>query len=274
MDIRPHQSSISSVVYLKLNVSNTHKSASSEAIWQLLDRWLPNASWPSSSCRHTKKRNCFSLILFSIAIQLFVLCAVVTILLYDLFKYEYLVLIAAFSNAFIFFCFMLAERINRRLYKNVQSIVGIYTLSERYQLSENVRTCGIMKRVLIMSFMLNIICQVAVFIDIISTNIFVRQFAAVAFNFTILFYGIAFVTIPMSRVDPWKRKCVRLMRHFRSHFTCAFLNTVYPTRTIEQSRPVLLTLIEGDRMNFTVKEGTDVYFRTLAKQWEEPTITT
>ncbi|KAI6198538.1 Sre G protein-coupled chemoreceptor [Aphelenchoides besseyi] len=176
-----------------------------------------------------------------------------------LLPFECVVLGTTFLNWTIFASFMYVEKINYRWYKNAQNInVGLYTLSERFQLSENVRTSRVLKETMVLCCTLNSVCQVAVFVVYFSTNPLVRQVLVVVFNFTILFYAITFVANPMCTVAPYKRKINQLFHNF------CFPNTV---ASIQQTKTPVLIDLTGNPMSFNVSDETNVYFEALKKQW-------
>ncbi|KAI6216822.1 Sre G protein-coupled chemoreceptor [Aphelenchoides besseyi] len=174
--------------------------------------------------------------------------------------FECAVLATAFLNWTIFASFMYVEQINYRRYKNAQNIsVGLYTLNERFQLSENVRTSRVLKETMVLCCTLNTVCQVAVFVVYFSTNPLVRQVSVAVFNFTILFYAITFVANPMSTVPLYKRKINDLLHNFCCPNTVA---------TIQQLKTPVLIDLTGNPMTFNVSDETNVYFEALKKQWE------
>ncbi|KAI6185981.1 Sre G protein-coupled chemoreceptor [Aphelenchoides besseyi] len=113
-----------------------------------------------------EKENHLNIFLLSIAIQTFSFFFAYIININNVVPFEYIVLASVFVNLLIFVSFIFTERINFRWYKDVQSSpIGLYTLSERFQLSENVRTSRILRETLTLCFTLNIVCQVSSFLQ-------------------------------------------------------------------------------------------------------------
>ncbi|KAI6183308.1 CRE-SRE-11 protein [Aphelenchoides bicaudatus] len=184
------------------------------------------------------------------------------ILYYDIIDLSILTSLAMLANiAFILF-FKKAEHINHKLYTGAKIFgLGVYTLTEKFQLSENIRTIRIMKRVVIMTGFMNIICQVTMVTTIISKDNIVREAAVSIFNFTILCIAILFVIIPMYTIPAWRRKSINIFKNIR-------IKLCFKNRVHEKSpTPLVLRTLSGDRMTFNVLEERDMYFQSLSNAW-------
>ena len=106
--------------------------------------------------------------------------------------YITLVMVATFMIlGTVFVCIVLwwLERWNRRCYRTSIMNPKRYSLSERYQIQENIKTTRIVNRVAAMVFMLNIFIGSVIFAAFYFETELLRRFAYNFFHIFVTFYG-------------------------------------------------------------------------------------
>ncbi|KAK6031824.1 hypothetical protein OSTOST_02010 [Ostertagia ostertagi] len=148
------------------------------------------------------------------------------------------------------------ERINLGHFNRATAQVGPneYSLAERYQISENIRTCKGYKTVLLSILGFNLICIGAVVIDNFRVTIFVKNIANTALNYATLMYGFTVQLVNFYYSNLWQSELKRM------------ISKVCPKRQIND-RTVGIKSTFGKKMLVDGTEYSKRYFEMLRKNW-------
>ncbi|PIO70950.1 hypothetical protein TELCIR_07169 [Teladorsagia circumcincta] len=91
-------------------------------------------------------------------------------------------------NALAFIGNLINERINIKVFKKSTSRARekLYSLAERYQLSENIKTCKSFNNVVLSIMLFNFICIGTTVVDNLNVTIFVKNISNIVFNYSAL----------------------------------------------------------------------------------------
>ncbi|CAD6192168.1 unnamed protein product [Caenorhabditis auriculariae] len=149
---------------------------------------------------------------------------------------------------------VLLEKFNfRKLYEssNLRKGHREYSLAERFQISENIRTCLTLKAVINTVALFNLVSTVTAALDNFQLSISLQNLGATIFNVCIIIYGsIAYYTI-YSHIPVWQTETLRHLMRLR------LSGPVSPTPSTETSKPLA-----------AISRQTDTYFDQLNRQWQ------
>ncbi|KAI1715965.1 sre G protein-coupled chemoreceptor domain-containing protein [Ditylenchus destructor] len=190
-----------------------------------------------------------------------------------------------FAAIVIILMFLYLDRINRRRYRDAMRGVANYTLSQRFQLSENIRSSTILKRFLMVTecafvFIFGVMGYDS-FLAVDRLHVFVTR---TIFNMTICFMSLCLLLVAVYSTVLWRREFLRLLGNL---FSCRFQspperpklfysrhNTVlsadsqYDGKKIAQGNRSHLKNGDGKLMAFSQEEEREMYFVQLQKTWQ------
>ncbi|KAE9553347.1 hypothetical protein FO519_003460 [Halicephalobus sp. NKZ332] len=166
-----------------------------------------------------------------------------------------------FYTLFLVFLFLFSYRINKIQYRDsYRNSFSNYTLSERFQLAENIRSMNILKKSVYIMMIGNILVMVAFglsFFEIIS-GYFMRKFVFCV----IPIYVIVFSGVSATGAPAWKREASKILINVIGKCEKKKVNS-NKFKKLPQ-----LTTLNGRVMAFALEEEANVYFEQLAKSWK------
>ncbi|EYC31941.1 hypothetical protein Y032_0003g1317 [Ancylostoma ceylanicum] len=128
-----------------------------------------------------------------------------------------------------------------------------YSLAERFQVSENIRTCLMLKNVVNCVSVFNLLSTVTAAMDNFNLSIFWTNVAATVSNICVLTYGSLTMIIFYLHTEPWRNETRRLLAKWRGEAATA-------------PRPLRSTVGGADLMLGTEVQGHE-YFSQLNRDW-------
>ncbi|WKX88988.1 hypothetical protein Q1695_008550 [Nippostrongylus brasiliensis] len=205
-----------------------------------------------------EKRNNTRIVLFGCLLQY--LCGVVAVITLHQGLLQFLTC-AIIGLCLIFTstaCYYIFNAINQKRYRKSISVGTTYTLSQRFQLSENIRTSSLLRYVCFVSaFVCIVLCVTFYCITSTSANPLLMQIMYCISNFTASLYGLFLSIVSLST---HKKFVSSLGRFF------AFMA---PNKRREKSNNDNLHLhgVEGARIAFEHEREVDKHFVVLNKAW-------
>uniref|UniRef100_A0A914Q9Y7 Gustatory receptor n=1 Tax=Panagrolaimus davidi TaxID=227884 RepID=A0A914Q9Y7_9BILA len=172
---------------------------------------------------------------------------------------------------FIFATFLVTHRINLKRYKHssapLQHRSRRYTLSERFQLSENIRTFKILKNVMIFIILTNAF----IIIGVITVIFFHRDLSMLIFraffNIVVIIYSICVPIIFISSVEIWRTKYFRLFTNAKDRILCRRRRVEDSSTSSSSSLLRHLRSTNGQQLAFDNAKEKDITFALLEKSW-------
>uniref|UniRef100_A0A7E4UMC3 G_PROTEIN_RECEP_F1_2 domain-containing protein n=1 Tax=Panagrellus redivivus TaxID=6233 RepID=A0A7E4UMC3_PANRE len=198
------------------------------------------------------------------------ICAAIVVYLFcmDLISLFIIVGFVLFVTFFCLVVFAYCKIINNRQYRQYQRNSISLTLSERYQLAENMRTTRLLYKLVVGMVICNVICILMFMIMAFGKGNFIRKLLRAVFNYAVLVYSYAFpiaVITTVTKVHPMlerlKTKFLKF-RHPRIH--------VEEVREDLRRRLGFLVNSKGRPMVFDLEKEPKVYFETLTNIWNGP----
>ncbi|CAD6196650.1 unnamed protein product [Caenorhabditis auriculariae] len=153
------------------------------------------------------------------------------------------------------------HQINERYFEEShgENSCRTYSLAERYQISENIRTCKTFSQVFKCIIVVNVSAVSALAYGVVATSPRQRNLAAAAFDGVAQIYVYAVPTVALINSHLWKQKLFRGLAKLRlpSDFT-----TVGPLVQIESTF--------GDNLNIDKSRHSQQYFDMLKESWDRP----
>ncbi|VDO61886.1 unnamed protein product [Heligmosomoides polygyrus] len=115
-------------------------------------------------------------------------------------------------NALAFTANMINEQINCKFYKDSTSGAKQYTLAERYQVSENIKTCRSFNRVVLSIMGFNFICNVVLVVDNFNIPIGYKNLSTLFFNYSAIMYGLTIPFVMYCHNELWQSELKRLCK--------------------------------------------------------------
>ncbi|KAF1765775.1 hypothetical protein GCK72_005728 [Caenorhabditis remanei] len=208
----------------------------------------------------TKKRKWISVLVCS---ELTVACGVsAIIMLFDLLPISVMAFLGVFISCASFFFYLVLFIMNKRRLQTIQQerVDDMYTLSVRFQLSENLRVMTLLRNVVIFSGVNNFI--MAIILTLYMSKSFKTAYPVTclylhfAFNFCVIIYSFLMLIIMVFSVKQYR------VYFFSLRFVRV---TLYPLvgRCFQNefSMPHVQEL--------SIRDETDSYFTNLSTQWDE-----
>nr|CDJ92813.1 7TM GPCR domain containing protein [Haemonchus contortus] len=115
---------------------------------------------------------------------------------------------------------LINERINLNLFKKSTSqiIVDIknYSLTERFQLSENIKTCKSFNNVVLSILIFNLICICSFAIESFDVTNLIKNISNIVLCYSILMYGFTMPLVMLYHNEQWQNELKRLSRKVSS----------------------------------------------------------
>ncbi|CAD6196651.1 unnamed protein product [Caenorhabditis auriculariae] len=132
-----------------------------------------------------------------------------------------------------------------------------YSLAQRYQISENIRTCRTFSQIFKCIILSNVTCIVALACDVFVSTPRLRNLTASLYNVASLFYIYSMPTVTVINSPLWQQKLVWLIKKLH----CWSLSSVEPSRQIASTF--------GQNLLFEQTKHTDHYFGMLKEAWSQ-----
>ncbi|KAI1708265.1 sre G protein-coupled chemoreceptor domain-containing protein [Ditylenchus destructor] len=181
----------------------------------------------------------------------------------------------AFGAIVVILMFLYLDRINRQRYRDAMRGVVNYTLSQRFQLSENIRSSTILKRFLMVTecafFFIFGVMGYDSFLAVDRMHVFVTR---TVFNMTICFMSLFGLLVAVYSTVFWRREFLRLLRNLFScrchsplekpklfysrHNTVHFADSQYDTRKVPHGNRSHLRNGDGKLMAFSQEEEREI----------------
>lgn len=155
---------------------------------------------------------------------------------------------------------LLIEKYNYRKLRectNLNKSRREYSLAERFQVSENIRTCLMLKNVVNVVSIFNLLSTVTAAMDNFDLSITLLNVAATVFNACVLTYGSVTMVVFYLHTKPWRDFTRKLFAKWRGNATVA-------------PRPLMSTGGRAQLVVSTDLQG-DEYFMQLNREWSMPT---
>ncbi|CAB3406074.1 unnamed protein product [Caenorhabditis bovis] len=171
------------------------------------------------------------------------------------------------SSLSLNFCALLAcffnEYYNRRKLANslvASKDIPNYSLSQRYQISENLKTAMLFKRGIVVAIFFSILCVIMILLSSIykSDNMF--NWIQIGFNYAAIIYGVGIPAAMYYYDENWKRD---LIMFFNKWVLRKLPATVNAERSLKSTF--------GERMIHEKNRETAIYFQQLQQDWSEKT---
>lgn len=155
---------------------------------------------------------------------------------------------------------------NKKRYRSSLYNVDKYTLSERYQLQENIKSAVLMQRVALFIFCMNLTIGIAFTVSYYFQGYVFHRSCYVVFNLTISLYAYVFPLVGITSNESWRSFLIRTLQK---------MTRISPSELTLESRPnekresLTRTVrgFEGKRIIFTIEEEKEVYFNQLQMNW-------
>ncbi|EPB78856.1 Sre G protein-coupled chemoreceptor [Ancylostoma ceylanicum] len=155
-------------------------------------------------------------------------------------------------------CYFIFNAINQRRYQKSISVGTTYTLSQKFQLSENIRTSSLLSRACVVSALMNTLqCLAFVSVHHLEDDPLLAQIMFTVGNFSIACYGLV---LPLLGLSLDKRVVGLFKRQ---------LSLIFPFVDAEKSEDSELNLqrADGAPMVFDQEQEVNKYFGELNKAW-------
>ncbi|KAK6040102.1 hypothetical protein COOONC_22396 [Cooperia oncophora] len=148
------------------------------------------------------------------------------------------------------------ERINIKCFKRTSApcVSKAYSLAERYQISENIKTCKSFKLVVLSIMGFNMVCIGAVAIDNFEVTILVKNVANTALNYSALMFGFTVPLVSLYCNSLWQSELKHIFKK------------ILPKRE-DNDRTVRIMSTFGKDMVVSNAECSQRYFEMLQKEW-------
>uniref|UniRef100_A0AC35GVF8 Gustatory receptor n=1 Tax=Panagrolaimus sp. PS1159 TaxID=55785 RepID=A0AC35GVF8_9BILA len=170
-------------------------------------------------------------------------------------------------NIIGYFMFTGLEWFNERRYRTSLMHRKKYTLSERFQLQENIRTAHLMKSVAGVFVFLNILVGISMIISSVYIDEFAKRISYVVFNFALSFTGYTFPLLGMGKNRMWSQIFLRLKK-----WTKIAPSNLPEILSQAEQRAQLSNQIRGfngTKIIFTIDEERELYFNNLKNHWNK-----
>ncbi|CAI2354160.1 unnamed protein product [Caenorhabditis sp. 36 PRJEB53466] len=142
------------------------------------------------------------------------------------------------------------ERVNSKYYYALDRVT--YSLSERFQITENIRVAKMFNIIVWSIGFFNIIVNACLIMDNYDVPITVRNIASVSCDFSILSYGLIVPVIHYQQTESWKKR------------VSVILKSCFQTRKVGPLKDTF-----GQEMTSqTAGQETTRYFEMLSNQWK------
>ncbi|KAE9549051.1 hypothetical protein FO519_007735 [Halicephalobus sp. NKZ332] len=159
--------------------------------------------------------------------------------------------------------FLVTYYINKKKHNlSVQNKVK-YTLSERYQLSENLRAFTIMKKTVLYLGIGNIAIITTVFVINFLHQKFSMLIFRASFNITVILYSVLIPIVFVTSVEIWRLKYIKFFIGVKNRIFCK-------RRSIEDLSIRKLQHLRsstGQQLGFDIHQERDIFFEALKKSW-------
>uniref|UniRef100_A0AC34Q419 Uncharacterized protein n=1 Tax=Panagrolaimus sp. JU765 TaxID=591449 RepID=A0AC34Q419_9BILA len=163
--------------------------------------------------------------------------------------------------------FFFIDWINRRFYKESKKHAKKYSLTEQYQLSENIRSASMFKRMAIFIMFGNFICLMFSVLVRILTTIFMKKLLYALLQNAIVFFACGFTFVAFTTVKPWKRKLLLFWKSSKHHHYRKIKISHITVSAVSMTTLRTLKTLDGKKMNFEPKDETRIYFDQLKAHW-------
>ncbi|KAF1754047.1 hypothetical protein GCK72_020605 [Caenorhabditis remanei] len=158
--------------------------------------------------------------------------------------------VAAIIANFLAVCLnKINERVNYKYYYELDRVS--YSLSERFQITENIKAAKMFEKIVLSIGFFNIIVNTCLIIDNYEIPLFYKNIASIACDYSILTYGLIVPVVYYNNTDSWKKRVGVMMRG-------CFKPKVGP----------LKDTFGHDMTSHGAREETTKYFEMLKKQWK------
>ncbi|CAL2032718.1 unnamed protein product [Caenorhabditis brenneri] len=208
----------------------------------------------------TRKRKWISLLVCS---EFTVACGLsAIIMLFDFLPISAMAFLGVFISCASFFFYLVLFIMNKRRLQTIQQerVDDMYTLSVRFQLSENLRVMTLLRNVVIFSGVNNLV--MAIMLSLYMSKSFKESYPVTclylhfAFNFCVILYSFIMLIIMVFSV-----------KQYRVYFfSLRFVRVVlYPL----VGRCFQNEFMTPPVQQLTIRDETDCYFSSLSSQWDE-----
>ncbi|KAH7705748.1 Protein SRE-3 [Aphelenchoides avenae] len=162
--------------------------------------------------------------------------------------------------------FVTVEYINRRRYDRSRRGIQTFTLSQRFQLSENLRSLTVIRRCAYVGGV-----GFGFAFSVVGTNSYLKTDSSLyitraLLNFTAYAASFAFVATAVASVRIWRKECRRTFTSIKRSICDNARTSIVPMPSRAASMSQLYDTC-GEKMHFSAKEEQDIYFKQLQQAW-------
>uniref|UniRef100_A0AC35GS98 Gustatory receptor n=1 Tax=Panagrolaimus sp. PS1159 TaxID=55785 RepID=A0AC35GS98_9BILA len=181
----------------------------------------------------------------------------------EIFPFIPLIFVSIFACLLFIFIFFYTDYINHKRYNHSLIYGNTYTLSERYQLCENIRTSSLMKRCAIVCVIF--VCLSATFLALqyISKDIRSKLIYKILFKLCASSYAITFIANAFKTNEIWKEKFLDIL--LRQKHRKIIPHECGPTMPLHDAK--IFRTSTGERMLFDSSLEATMYFSQLHNLW-------
>ncbi|KAE9555798.1 hypothetical protein FO519_001012 [Halicephalobus sp. NKZ332] len=201
--------------------------------------------------------------IISVSLVIFIdflsLCFMITFI-YDICSIIVHITVVAVINGLALGLFLYWDRKNITFYKeSLKSVKAQYSLSERFQVIENIRVAKMIKKMFLCSFGFNFILIILFVVSMVCHDMLISNLVYELFDLMIAFYATVIPGITYLENKVFQKEFRRILHKW--YLLCGGSRS-----RVESAKPHLKTVL-GVKLIHDQAEGTKAYFDQLAKIW-------